>query len=117
MGAIDRLDTDVNSIENARASNATLVAFSRFGYTKELGPGTYDIHSPVVPPVALIEAKLRGFLGCFPASKLFVNPDCGLKTRTWPETIDALQNMVTATKNIRAELNEKSAIAVTQGVV
>lgn len=105
MDAIDRMDTDVNSIENARSDNATLRAFAKIGYAKDLGPGTYDIHSPVVPPVAFIESKLKSFLECMDLKKLVVNPDCGLKTRTWKETTDALRNMVMATHNIRSELN------------
>lgn len=103
MGAIDRMDTDVNSIENARSDNATLVAFNDIGYGKGLGPGTYDIHSPVVPPISFIEDKLRSFLECMDMERLVVNPDCGLKTRDWPETIAALQNMVAATKAIRVQ--------------
>ena len=81
MDAIDRLDCDVNSIENARSDDATLRAFKAIGYTKGLGPGTYDIHSPVVPPVAFIEDKIRTFLGSVEPGKLVINPDCGLKTR------------------------------------
>jgi len=104
MEAIDKLDTDVNSIENARSDNATLLSFKRIGYKKGLGPGTYDIHSPVCPPCSFIEDKLKSFLECMDVEKLVVNPDCGLKTRTWPETISALQNMVKATNNVRAEL-------------
>lgn len=104
MEAIDRLDTDVNSIENARSDNATLLAFKRIGYTKGLGPGTYDIHSPVVPTVDFIKAKLESFLECIEIEKLFVNPDCGLKTRTWPETIGALRNMIEANDAVRASL-------------
>jgi 5-methyltetrahydropteroyltriglutamate--homocysteine methyltransferase len=102
MEAIDKMDTDVNSIENARSDNATLLAFQKIGYTKDLGPGTYDIHSPVVPPVAFIIQKLESFLECMPVKHLVVNPDCGLKTRTWPETIGALKNMVEATRIVRA---------------
>jgi len=104
MEAIDKLDTDVNSIENARSDNATLMSFKRIGYKKGLGPGTYDIHSPVCPPCSEIEDKLKSFLECMDVEKLVVNPDCGLKTRTWPETISALQNMVQATNNVRAQL-------------
>jgi 5-methyltetrahydropteroyltriglutamate--homocysteine methyltransferase len=104
MGAIDKLDTDVNSIENVRSDNATLRAFREIGYKKDLGPGLYDIHSPVIPPVSEIEAKLKGFLQCMEVKNLGVNPDCGLKTRTWPETIGALKNMVEATEKIRAEI-------------
>ena len=104
MDAIDRMDTDVNSIENARSDDATLRAFQAIGYGKGLGPGTYDIHSPVVPPVSFIEGKIRSFLGSVEPGNLVINPDCGLKTRAWPETIEALKNMVTATKSIRAEI-------------
>jgi 5-methyltetrahydropteroyltriglutamate--homocysteine methyltransferase len=104
MDAIDKLDTDVNSIENARSDNATLFAFKRIGYTKDLGPGTYDIHSPVVPPVEFIVNKLSAFLECVEKEKLVVNPDCGLKTRAWPETIEGLKNMVEATNIVRARL-------------
>jgi len=108
MEAIDRMDTDVNSIENARSDDATLVAFKNIGYGKGLGPGTYDIHSPVVPPTDFIENKIRSFLGSVEISNLVINPDCGLKTRAWEETIAALKNMVEATKKIRAEIQAKA---------
>jgi 5-methyltetrahydropteroyltriglutamate--homocysteine methyltransferase len=104
MDAIDRLDTDVNSIENARSDNATLIAFRDIGYTKDLGPGTYDIHSPVIPTQEFILQKIESFLACIPVERLVINPDCGLKTRTWDETIGALQNMVAATLTARAQL-------------
>lgn len=104
MDAIDRLDVDVNSIENARSDNATLYAFKKLGYKKDLGPGTYDIHSPVIPPPTFIYEKLKTFLECIEVGNLVVNPDCGLKTRTWPESIGALKNMVEATHAIRKEL-------------
>ena len=99
------MDTDVNSIENARSDNATLRAFKSIGYTKGFGPGLYDIHSPVVPPTEEIEAKLRSFLTVLDLQQTFVNPDCGLKTRGWPETIAALRNMVIATENVRKDLD------------
>merc|ERR1712238_470951 len=108
MQAIDRMDTDVNSIENARADDTTLKAFRNIGYGKGLGPGTYDIHSPVVPPTDFIENKIRSFLGSVEISNLVINPDCGLKTRAWEETIAALKNMVEATKKIRAEIQAKA---------
>lgn len=107
MDAIDRMDTDVNSIENARSDDATLVAFNKIGYSKGLGPGLYDIHSPVVPTVAFMERKLRSFLECgTPAEQLVVNPDCGLKTRTWTETMSALKNMVEANRVVRLDFME-----------
>ena len=104
MDAIDRLDTDVNSIENARSDNATLIAFRDIGYSKDLGPGTYDIHSPVIPTQEFILNKIDSFLACMPVERLIINPDCGLKTRTWEETIGALKNMVAATYTARANL-------------
>jgi len=104
MEAIDRMDTDVNSIENARGDNATLEAFMRIGYTKGFGPGLYDIHSAVVPSVQDQYVKLKSFLDCLKIEQTVVNPDCGLKTRAWPETIAALKNMVEATNMVRAEL-------------
>jgi 5-methyltetrahydropteroyltriglutamate--homocysteine methyltransferase len=105
MEAIDRLDVDANSIENARSDNATLLAFQKLGYNKDLGPGTYDIHSPVIPPTAFIYEKIKTFLSCIEASNLIINPDCGLKTRSWPEVIGALKNMIEATQQIREEFN------------
>jgi len=104
MEAIDRMDTDVNSIENARNDNYTLRAFKRIGYSKGLGPGTYDIHSPVVPSVKFLKEKIQSFLPCVEIKHLCINPDCGLKTRTWPETIGALKNMVEANDQVRQEL-------------
>ncbi|KAG7345812.1 methionine synthase B12-independent [Nitzschia inconspicua] len=104
MGAIDRMDTDFNSIENSRSDNATLEAFVDIGYNKGFGPGVYDIHSPVIPTVDFMESKIKGFFTCLPVNQLIVNPDCGLKTRTWPETIDSLKNMVEATAKVRAQI-------------
>jgi 5-methyltetrahydropteroyltriglutamate--homocysteine methyltransferase len=104
MEAIDRLDVDVNSIENARSDNATLLAFQKLGYKKDLGPGTYDIHSPVIPPTSFIYEKIKTFLSFIEASNLIVNPDCGLKTRSWPEVFGALKNMIEATQQVRQEV-------------
>ena len=104
MHAIDRMDTDVNSIENARSGNATLEAFKSIGYSKGFGPGLYDIHSPVVPSTESMATKMKSFLNVLEIENIVVNPDCGLKTRGWPETIASLRNMVEATKEIREEL-------------
>lgn len=104
MHAIDAIDADVNSIENARSDDETIRSFKAIGYQRDLGPGTYDIHSPVVPPKEEIVNKLKSFLALLPASQVVVNPDCGLKTRKWPETIAALRNMVDATLEVRASL-------------
>ncbi|KAL4114769.1 hypothetical protein PRIC2_014222 [Phytophthora ramorum] len=102
--AIDAIDADVNSIENARSDDETIRSFKAIGYKRDLGPGTYDIHSPVVPPKEEIVNKLKSFLNLLPAEQVVVNPDCGLKTRKWPETIAALRNMVDATLEVRASL-------------
>lgn len=104
MNAIDALDADVNSIENARSDDETIRSFKAIGYLRGIGPGTYDIHSPVVPPKEAIVQKLESFLNLLPAEQIVVNPDCGLKTRKWPETIAALRNMVDATLQVRASL-------------
>ena len=104
MHAIDQMDTDVNSIENARNGNETLEAFINIDYKKGFGPGVYDIHSPVVPPTKLMEEKIQSFLQCLEPTKIVVNPDCGLKTRTWPEVIASLKNMVEATATVREAL-------------
>uniref|UniRef100_A0AAV1U4E8 5-methyltetrahydropteroyltriglutamate--homocysteine S-methyltransferase n=1 Tax=Peronospora matthiolae TaxID=2874970 RepID=A0AAV1U4E8_9STRA len=104
MHAIDAIDADVNSIENARSDDETIREFKSIGYKRDLGPGTYDIHSPVVPPKEEIVKKLKSFLNLLPAAQVVVNPDCGLKTRKWPETIAALRNMVDATLEVRASL-------------
>ncbi|RMX62112.1 hypothetical protein DD238_005197 [Peronospora effusa] len=104
MHAIDAIDADVNSIENARSDDETIREFKSIGYKRDLGPGTYDIHSPVVPPKEEIVKKLKSFLNLLPAENVVVNPDCGLKTRKWPETIAALRNMVDATLEVRATL-------------
>lgn len=104
MDTIDQLDTDVNSIENARSDDATLRAFADISYAKGLGPGVYDIHSPVVPSVSEMVHKIESFLKTMPAEQLTINPDCGLKTRAWPETIAALKNMVEATAIVRSKL-------------
>jgi len=104
MDAIDRMDADCNSIENARSDDATLRAFRDIGYGKGLGPGTYDIHSPVVPPVEFFKSKIQTFLSCIDEKDLVINPDCGLKTRNWDETISALKNMVQARNDVLSKV-------------
>ncbi|HDH97514.1 MAG TPA: 5-methyltetrahydropteroyltriglutamate--homocysteine S-methyltransferase, partial [Deltaproteobacteria bacterium] len=101
MEAIAALDADVISIEASRSDMELLDAFVRFQYPNEIGPGIYDIHSPRVPSVEEIEALLRKALNVFHAEWLWVNPDCGLKTRGWPEVHAALLNMVVAAKALR----------------
>ncbi len=81
-----------------------LDAFTRFNYPAEIGPGVYDIHSPRVPDSAEMANLLRKAARRIPLQRLWVNPDCGLKTRAWPETEAALVNMVAAARQLRAEL-------------
>lgn len=104
LEAIDRLDADVISIENARSDDATLGELAAYGYPREVGPGVYDIHSPVVPTVAFVEEKLRSFLRHLAPERIWVNPDCGLKTRAWAEVLPSLQAMVAAVMRLREEL-------------
>ncbi|MFO6007389.1 5-methyltetrahydropteroyltriglutamate--homocysteine S-methyltransferase, partial [Pseudomonas aeruginosa] len=81
-----------------------LEAFEQFDYPNEIGPGVYDIHSPRVPSREEIVALLRKAARRIPAERLWVNPDCGLKTRAWPETEAALVNMVAAARELRGDL-------------
>jgi 5-methyltetrahydropteroyltriglutamate--homocysteine methyltransferase len=104
LEAIDALDADVISIENARSDDATLRELARCGYAREVGPGVYDIHSPVIPSVDFIVAKLRMFLKHLKPEQIWVNPDCGLKTRAWDEVIPALRNLMKAVRITREEL-------------
>ncbi|MGF6927955.1 5-methyltetrahydropteroyltriglutamate--homocysteine methyltransferase [Chitinophaga sp. W2I13] len=98
---IAAMDADVITIETSRSQMELLEAFAGFKYPNETGPGVYDIHSPRVPAVAEIEALLHKAAALLPLRNIWVNPDCGLKTRKWPETEMALRNMVTAAKNVR----------------
>ena len=99
--AIAALDADVISIEASRSDMALLEAFARFQYPNEIGPGVYDIHSPRVPETEEIVGRLQKALAYLKRDKLWVNPDCGLKTRGWPEVRAALGNMVEAAKRVR----------------
>lgn len=103
MAAIAALDADVITIETARSDMDLLASFEHFDYPNEIGPGVYDIHSPNVPSVGEIEALLLKAAKRIPEARLWVNPDCGLKTRGWTETRQALANMVQAAKNLRGE--------------
>ena len=103
MDAIAALDADVITIETSRSDMELLESFEHFDYPNEIGPGVYDIHSPNVPSVEWIEALLQKAAKRIPAARLWVNPDCGLKTRGWTETRQALANMVTAAKKLRGE--------------
>ncbi|UDW84243.1 5-methyltetrahydropteroyltriglutamate--homocysteine S-methyltransferase [Pasteurella canis] len=105
LPAIASLDADVITMETSRSDMELLTAFGNFKYPNDIGPGVYDIHSPRVPEANEIEHLLRKALKVIPAERLWVNPDCGLKTRAWPETIAALRVMVEVTKKLRAELS------------
>ncbi len=105
FGAISDLDADVISIENARSGLELLETFRSHGYDKGVGPGVYDIHSPRVPPVEEIAANLRQTLTVIDADRIWVNPDCGLKTRKPEESTAALRNMVAAAREVRASLD------------
>jgi len=101
MDAIAAMDADVISIETSRSQMELLNAFVDFRYPNEIGPGVYDIHSPRVPSVEEITQLLKKAGSVIPVEQLWVNPDCGLKTRGWPEVELALGNMVAAAKSIR----------------
>ena len=102
MESIAALDADVITIETSRSDMELLESFEVFDYPNEIGPGVYDIHSPNVPDVEWIEALLKKAADRIPAERLWVNPDCGLKTRGWSETRQALANMVKAAQNLRS---------------
>ncbi len=107
LPAIAALDADVITIETSRSAMALLDGFASFAYPNEIGPGVYDIHSPRVPSVDEMLVLLRRAASVIPAERLWVNPDCGLKTRGWPEVEAALAAMVSAARRLRAELGEE----------
>jgi 5-methyltetrahydropteroyltriglutamate--homocysteine methyltransferase len=111
--AIARMDADVITIETSRSDMELLDAFRHFRYPNEIGPGVYDIHSPNVPSPEQIVQLMRKAAERIPAQRLWVNPDCGLKTRGWPETEAALTNMVRAAKALRAKLAARQPDALT----
>ncbi|MFD7986352.1 5-methyltetrahydropteroyltriglutamate--homocysteine S-methyltransferase [Kitasatospora indigofera] len=104
MTAIEELDADVISLEAARSHMRVAHELAAAGYPREVGPGVYDIHSPRVPSTGEAVALLREGLAAIPAERLWVNPDCGLKTRGWAETRASLDHLVEAARLVRAEL-------------
>ncbi|WP_419774570.1 5-methyltetrahydropteroyltriglutamate--homocysteine S-methyltransferase [Halarcobacter sp.] len=100
---IEDMDADVISIETARSGNELLKIFKEVGYKQEVGPGVYDIHSPRIPSVEELKKQIMLLLEVLPKEQLWINPDCGLKTRKWEEVIPSLKNMVQAVKEIREE--------------
>lgn len=102
--SIAAMDADVITIETSRSDMELLDAFEAFAYPNDIGPGVYDIHSPRVPDSPEMVNLLRKAAQRIPVERLWVNPDCGLKTRAWPETEAALVNMVAAARQLRSEL-------------
>lgn len=98
---IEEMDADVISIETARSGNELLKIFKSYGYKQEVGPGVYDIHSPRIPSVEEIANQIHALLEVLPKSQLWINPDCGLKTRKWEEVKPSLKNMTAAVKIVR----------------
>ena len=104
IGAIADMDADVITIETSRSDMELLDVFDSFNYPNEIGPGVYDIHSPNIPTQEHMVQLMKKAAQRIPAERLWVNPDCGLKTRQWPEVITALTNMVAAAKELRATM-------------
>lgn len=101
---IDAMDADVISFEASRSNLELLDTLKAVNFQTEVGPGVYDIHSPRVPSVAEIENTIRKILAKLPKEQIWINPDCGLKTRGHKEVVESLKNMVEATKKVRSEL-------------
>ena len=108
LPAIASMDADVITIETSRSDMELLTAFGDFKYPNDIGPGVYDIHSPRVPTEAEVERLLRKAMEVVPVERLWVNPDCGLKTRGWKETLEQLEVMMAVTKKLRKELADKN---------
>lgn len=108
--AVAALDADVITIEATRSRMRLLDAFTEFAYPNAIGPGIYDIHSPRVPSTAEMQDLLQRALSVLPADRLWVNPDCGLKTRDWTEVENALANMVAAARRLRRDLGQQTAL-------
>ncbi len=103
IDAINKLDADVTSIEAARSKMEVVPDIERSGFARGIGPGVYDIHSPRVPSVEEVTALLETALASIPERQVWVNPDCGLKTRGYAETVESLKNVLAATRAVRAK--------------
>ena len=112
LPSIAALDADVITIETSRSSMELLDGFGAFAYPNGIGPGVYDTHSPRVPSVETMQRLLERACEVIPAERLWVNPDCGLKTRGWPETEAALSNMILAAKSLRQKIEAERSSAV-----
>lgn len=106
LAQITAMDADVITIETSRSGLQLLQVFHEQGYPNAIGPGVYDIHSPRTPSAKNMRTVIEGALQTIPAERLWVNPDCGLKTRNWAETKIALANLVSMAKQVRAELQQ-----------
>jgi 5-methyltetrahydropteroyltriglutamate--homocysteine methyltransferase len=109
LPSIADMDADVITIETSRSRMELLNGFGQFKYPNEIGPGVYDIHSPRIPQTEEISELLEKACSVIDPEQLWVNPDCGLKTRTWPETVTALKRMVAAARLLRARLEVSEA--------
>lgn len=98
---IEAMDADVISIETARSGNRLLKIFKEVAYKQEIGPGIYDIHSPRIPSVEEMVNQIKALIEVLPKEQLWINPDCGLKTRKWPEVKQSLINLVEAVKIVK----------------
>jgi 5-methyltetrahydropteroyltriglutamate--homocysteine methyltransferase len=108
MDHVSAMDADVLLIWHARSHKELLEYWRRRGYDKQIAPGVYDIHSPRVPPADEMAGILRAAEGALDREQIWVAPDCGLKTRDWPEVEPALRNMVDAARELREELSPVS---------
>lgn len=104
-----QMDADVITIETSRSDMALLEVFDSYQYPNEIGPGVYDIHSPNIPSVAAILALLEQASTKVALANLWINPDCGLKTRNWDEVTPALQNILKAAKIARTHFKQSAA--------
>ena len=103
--AIAAMDADVITIESSRSGMEILEVLKRHGYPNEIGPGVYDIHSPRVPSINEITERVHAILNVIPRERVWINPDCGLKTRNWPEVEESLKNMVQAAISLRERVS------------
>lgn len=101
LPSIAAMDADVITIETSRSQMELLDAFGKFSYPNDIGPGIYDIHSPRIPSIEEMEKLMKRAIEVIPVERLWINPDCGLKTRDWPETIQALTLMVETARKLR----------------
>ncbi len=108
LDALVRMDADVLTIETARSDMEVLAEFAAAGYPNQLGPGIYDIHSSRIPSVRELDEQLDRVLQYFRPEQIWVNPDCGLKTRDWDEVVPAIENMVIAARKTRQRLGRSS---------